>query len=464
MRHIRARRRLKVVLIALFAISATLFAETRLEEIVPQIKALAESKIEKSFGNRFAVSIGNIEGGILRPLVLNDCRIRDKSGKSLFESLDIVTIKSDFNAWDILFKGKGRGYVDINFMTKNKEASGFCRIKGDLDNSEIKGRLDLFGGERIDFAGVILNDTFKLDLNTKGGTLKAEGTLSEDGVFIVNIRANHFRIFGFDIVSGAILTAAKDGGRFETKNFILNYKPFPDLAAVYKISDGVLDIKDFEIGKNIKVYGRVPLKSPLNLDIVVTADNVDLSRFMSNIGVKDSSSILSGMMSGKFELKGPMDRLKSNIRLEMKKGTIGAVDFDYLTAAIKGDGPVLHIEDSRITRESGYFVLAGDIDLSRRTTSGIFEGIKIVTTDTAINWDGLNTTKLRDVREVSLEKKMSDDVNINFKKFIAEDSIDEALKDRDEIEVEYKLHPKESLKMMIGQDKDFLGLEHKDRF
>ena len=34
----------------------------------------------------------------------------------------------------------------------------------------------------------------------------------------------------------------------------------------------------------------------------------------------------------------------------------------------------------------------------------------------------------------------------------------------DEVQLEYKLHPNDSLKVTVGQDKDFLGLEHKDKF
>ena len=63
-----------------------------------------------------------------------------------------------------------------------------------------------------------------------------------------------------------------------------------------------------------------------------------------------------------------------------------------------------------------------------------------------------------------MKKKINDDIDIDFKKFTSEDTIDESLKYGDEVQLEYKLHPNDSLKVMVGQDKEFLGIEHKDKF
>ena len=90
---------------------------------------------------------------------------------------------------------------------------------------------------------------------------------------------------------------------------------------------------------------------------------------------------------------------------------------------------------------------------------GIIDGV-----DKAINWDGWDTNKVHNIREVSMKKRISDDIDINFKKFTSEDTIDESLKSKDEVQLEYKLHPNDSLKVMVGQDEEFLGIEHKDKF
>jgi hypothetical protein len=135
-----------------------------------------------------------------------------------------------------------------------------------------------------------------------------------------------------------------------------------------------------------------------------------------------------------------------------------------LSAHLKGDGPVIRIDDSRITRESGYFVLAGDMDLRKMGKTSMFANLRLVGDDKAITWDGWYTSKVQNVREVTMKKKITDDIGLDFKKFTSEDVIDESLKYTDEVQLEYKLHPNDSLKIMVGQDKDFLGIEHKDKF
>ena len=94
----------------------------------------------------------------------------------------------------------------------------------------------------------------------------------------------------------------------------------------------------------------------------------------------------------------------------------------------------------------------------------LFDDIKLVSDDNAITWDELNTAQSQYSQEITMTKKLTDDMSIDFKKVIGEGRIDESLRDHDEVQFEYKLHPNESLKMMMGQDGSFLGLEHKDKF
>jgi hypothetical protein len=47
---------------------------------------------------------------------------------------------------------------------------------------------------------------------------------------------------------------------------------------------------------------------------------------------------------------------------------------------------------------------------------------------------------------------------------MADERIDESLRETDEYELEYNLNPNESLKFRMGQEQDFFGLEHKNKF
>jgi len=175
-------------------------------------------------------------------------------------------------------------------------------------------------------------------------------------------------------------------------------------------------------------------------------------------------SYVSGNLNSKFELKGTIKNLKSNIRLEMKQGHIGEVNFKYFSASLKGDGPIMRIEDSRIIRESGPVVLGGEMDIRRMGKESIFENIKVLNGENTMAWDGWETAKWQDVREFRMTKNVAGGFNVRFKKYVNDDRVDESVRERDQFELRYNLHPNDSIKMKFAPDSNFFGLEHKDKF
>lgn len=461
-----------------------LFLESRIESFVPHLNGYAESRIEDTLGGKVKLSIGNIDGGILRPFTFNDIGISNRSYGALLPFIVINNIRTNYRLWDILIHRKDDSllsalpfdsHVYINFTTRSKNISGFIGLEGEGLDSKVKGYITLFNMERIDFIGKVKEDSFDIEIKPPYGAVEAIGAISDNGELNVEFKINGLKLNGFDISGNAslknkIVTVPENpkavylDGRFETRNIILNRRPFLDLKTSYKVSSGVLEIPDLKLGDSFFIYGRAALKKPYDVDMALLADNVSLSWLLLSLGVQDAASIISGTMNGKFFFKGPAKNLELDAHVEIRKGTLSVVDFDYLTANLKGDLPFVTIEDSRITRESGYFTLAGEMDLRRIGKNSFFEDIRITSDDKAIMWDSWDTKKLQDIREVRMKKRLSEDINIDVKKFIAEERIDESIRDTDEVRLEYKLHPHDSLKIMVGQDRDFLGFEHKDRF
>lgn len=472
------------MLVLLFVLCFTLFIETRIEAFVPELKIFAQNEIEKTLNGKIKISIGEIEGGIFRPIEFSDISLRDANKKPLFSSIEIDSIRTNYRVWDILLRGK-TGTISnliakdspiyVNFVSRDKKITCFAQIEGNPENFEFKGHTNLFGKERLDFSGRIEKNSFDIEARPARGLLKASGSFTNNGDLILDLRIDHIRFFGYDIVCDANLknkiSIAQDDpkksyveGELETKNLVLNYKPFLNIKGAYRISQNRVAIPNLDIGDSFKIRADVGLKNPHKMDLVLLANNVSIAWISSVLGAAETTSMLSGTLNGKFEVAGNAKSAKLNANIDIRKGTISTLDFDSLYASFKGDLPVIRIEDSRITRESGYFILAGEIDLRKLGKGNLFDDIKLKSDERAIVWDGWGTTKLKDVEEVRMEKKINDDINLDFKKFITDQKVDESIRDNDEVQLEYKLHPHDSLKMMVGQDKDFFGLEHKDKF
>lgn len=467
MRHIRARRRFKSILISVLVFSAILFLEAKVESFAPQLKVFTESRIEEIFDNNIKLSIGKLDGGILHPLAVNDCSLVSRDGAALFPSLAIDSIRSNYRLWDVLLK-RNSPFIDVKFALNGRDIIGFARIETGAETVWVKGYLDIFGTDRVDVIGQVKNRSFEAEFKSGYGSIKAKGTLSQDNELAANLVIDHLRIKGFDIAGDATLKnrlTAGPSGEIETRNLTVNYRPFLDIRASYEIMDDVLKIISLEVGGSLKARGKVQLDYPYNIDAVITTDNLNIGQILTDMNIDKESIILSGMMNGKFDLKGQLENPRLDARIEIRQGQIGTLDFDFLNARLRGDGPLLKIEDSRIVRSSGWFVLAGDINLSKTGMGNIFGNVKMASSDTAILWDGLYTKrKMLDMQEVRMEKRMNEDVKLGFKSHLSDTKVDEGLKDPDEVELKYKLHSHDSLKVTFAQDKDFFGWEHEDKF
>ena len=467
-----------------------LFIEDRIEAFVPEIKNFAEVKIEAALGGRVQLSIGDIDGGLIHPIIFNDIKIENGKGVAILPSLELSSIKTTYRVWDLLravslAKHKntkdvsrflsGVSRLDINFVTVNKEISGFVRLDNHSGELNAKGCINFSSGYKADFDAKLKDGAYDIEIRPKRGTLRVQGTISPEGAIDANFKVYHLDLGGQDIVCDGILKSgiavSGIGGRnttmqgiIETRNCILNYRPFLNLKTSYKIEDDNLFISDLSLGDIFKGAGTFQLREPFNMNATLTVNNLSLGWIALALGAKDASAILSGLLNAKCELKGPAANLRSNIQMDVHKGTIATLDFESLSVRFKGDGPLIRIDDSRVTRESGYFVLAGEMDLRKIGRNSMFEKLRLVGDDKAINWDGWDTSKVQNIREIRMKKRINDDIDLNFKKFTSEDTIDESLKYGDEVQLEYKLHPNDSLKVMVGQDKEFLGLEHKDKF
>ena len=468
-----------MMLVSVCALCLVIFAEERIEALAPQLKNYAETKIEGAFDGKAHFSIGRIEGGIFAPITLNDIKISDRSKGPLFSSVDLPIVKTNYRIWDLLTKNRdksilsmiffGDSYIDINFKVANKDLSGFVRFNlGRSGALAFKGYASFFGHDKIDFSGSVADEYVDIEARPSQGVVRTRISIDKENSIKADFRVEHIKLYNFDIVcAGSVTNTFYPGyseGELRTDKIILNYNPFLGLDAKYRVSGSHLEISSFNMENSFSAKGKIFFKEPQSLDIIVLSNNVNLSWLMPIFGVMDAAKILSGTMNGRFALKGYIDDIKSDVRLEIKKGTISILDFDFLSANFKGEGPVLRIEDSKISRESGYFALEGEIDLRKLGKPALFEGIKMASDDRAINWDSLDTRSVQGAQEVRMNKKIYEGINIDFKQFLKSDRIDESSRYEDEVRLEYELSSSDSLKMMVGSSNDFFGLEHKDKF
>jgi len=485
MRHLRTRRRFRIIIAALLVVCIILFVEARIEAFAPQVKDFITLKAEEALGGKVKLSIGNVEGGILNPISFNEIKLKDKHDAAIFTSIVIDSIRTNYHVWDLLLKRVERSgisnilsrdtFVYVNFETKNRENSGFVRINGDLSDARVIGSLSLFNNEKVDFEGRITTEYFAFELKPIAGIVKIYGRISSSGDIIMNVRTECFKIHGISIACDllmrnkitadpAVPTEKTLDSELLTRRIVVNGKTYPEIKATYRISKDVLDISRFEFGDNIKMSGKIILRDPYKVDIRILIDNLSCTRFFAIFGAQEIAKVFSGNLNAKIELKGPYKNPKSNISLEVRKGNLMMMDFDSLSVIFKGDGPLLRIDDSRIVRQSGSLVIAGEFDVRKIGKGILFDNLKLISDEKALTWDRFNTSKLNGTEEVNMQKKLSSDLNLGFKRYLNDERVGGSSRDKDEFQLKYKLNELDSLAMSVKDGGGFFGMEHRDSF
>lgn len=289
------------------------------------------------------------------------------------------------------------------------------------------------------FSGLMLEE-----LNLKGMMLSAN--LVVKGKFI---KGESGEVIGFS-------------GKLFSKDTELNSNPFMDARMSFKVVNDEFLIKSLRIGQAYELKGKVSLISPFETDLRLEIDRADIRDFAVIAKIKNPDAAF-GIMSGAFDIKGPLSQLFSDGAIHSKNGKIGPVEYDLATVKIEGFGPIMNIVDSSVMQDKGSLVLEGYIDLRNIEKGDLFDGLRVKSDLKTIAWYDWDITK-KGLDELSMTKDISDDMRIGFRTMARDPST--TYYDREnpeEMSLEYRVGM-ENLKMKLRENEEFFGIEHKIEF
>ncbi|MFH1995871.1 MAG: hypothetical protein ABIJ27_02605 [Candidatus Omnitrophota bacterium] len=426
------------------------------------------------------------------------------------------------------FRSLEQPFIDITIDNTKGIFKGYVRIEGDAREIRFQGFRQPNKKENIAFKGRcgpmtdLGHSSFDLDATMLGGSMNARGTIDEREIS-ATVAMNHLNVAGADIlgeltVNGSLPDEGVDGktviksfcesriyfgrsdiicnanvvsaawvdrlhrrietkGTFSTVSLIVNQRPFRDIRFDFDISMPInptddagryteVRINDLRIGKEMRSRVSIDMKKPdYPTSAVFVVDNLNITQLLLDFKVRmPDLEKISGIANARFELEGPLKNLSSSGRLDIRKGNLGELIFDSMHLSLRGNGPVLDIVDSRINMREGHMVMRGEMDL-RNLDTDIMKNVEFVIDNEAIIWEGWNIVKKNSGDyKIRATKPINEKMSLHFQTF-ANDENDMILDDREGgLELEYKLFSKESLKMRMGAEQEYLGLEHTEKF
>ena len=361
--------------------------------------------------------------------------------------------------------------VDLFIRAKNKYLQSEFNATGSSRSPFLEGRFNLLNRIILPFrAEALIDEGIIISFNDGSQDSKVKiiaKFLKSD--FDIAVKLKHINFKNVDIVtelnlSGRIKTKDDSGlvveGKINSRNSILDYKPFKELNGSYQINNEVLEILSLKMDNNLALFGQVSLRPPYLADLNLIA------RFDSLDELNPPFSILEGLLTaqgveGEFKLVGPIKNPDVKGWLNTDSGFLkGLGDYQKMSLNLKGKGKILKVIDSKVYHEEGSLTIGGEINLANEN---IFDDLELGMDGGMLVWKDWKVTGDKKSSEVKLSKDIGDEFRINFKTYL-NDETGLSNSDNSQIELEYELDDSESIKMQIKKDESFLALEHNFQF
>jgi len=427
MRRSKSKKTVKKHAVYLLFTLSVFFAYDAFSGNVLFEKAL-EANFNSLFFNKLRFDIGKVEGGVFGDIAAKNISIYSPGLK---EPVRLEGIEFPYRIWHFIF---------TKFVNRT--------------------------GEK--------REIFKIVFEKTKGEIFVKGFILDEKNLALDIGLKHIDFKGMDIVGEikAFFGLAGNVSEFQIsfKNLIVNYNPFKNIDIKGEIirNKRIVDIHSVILSGDdgrpiIAGKGKVNFSEKVFIDIFLSINNLMLNEFVLT---KYKEEIAKGLMNGEARINGPIDNLKTKAHFDIQDGKIQKLEFNSLFGTLKGKGHMAKVEDGRIIKDGGDFILSGEMDFSMFPTSNVFDGLKIETDNNVCVWSGWEISKRFETSQVTAQKKIAKDITFSFDAYINEDMLKPkwAQDKKNEVGVEYKIDKNESIMMKLKDDEGFLGLEHKVKF
>lgn len=386
----------------------------------------------------------------------------------------------------LLITGK---YYTARLAFKSSGQKGEGAVRGyvkffDKFGVSFRGRINIVSADTIEIKDFLVEDQLaingeinlsngssKFTIRPSTGAIKILTNCDREKGFSIHSKLDHISPFGFDILSQlnikTDLCELRDSapflrGQIETQNLIVNYKPFKEIRASWILKKDELFITSLELGSEYRLFGRIGLDKPYNMDLTLSANGALVEDWLVFSKYEEPGKF-SGLLNGKLKIQGPLKEPVTKGNFSVREGNIKKVRFNAINFNLKGKGPILTISDSRIIKDGGFLYIEGYLDLRKFGKRNVFENVNIKTDQRIVVWEGWDISKDIDTSEVKLEKEINEDFGVNFRTYTGGEDVSEDRKDT-EIGVDYKIKKDDSINLRMKEDSAFVGVEHKVKF
>ncbi len=186
----------------------------------------------------------------------------------------------------------------------------------------------------------------------------------------INVAGPDLQRYRFQIMPGengttrAALTVQPEGA------------PPKEFSAKWLVRRGHLDFEADLMGRQAVLKGQTDLRLPYRTAVRLDLNGLELDGIADWIP-NQSSSKVSGALRGHVEVNGILGKITSKGEVFSGEGRFGRMDFEWISIRFQGNGPILRLENSHLTRRGAVAQMEGMLDARRIGQRDFFRNVKL---------------------------------------------------------------------------------------
>lgn len=466
---------IRLGLVILLVGSLFLFLEQRKEALLKKCTRILESSLSQS--TDYKIQIGKVSGHLTGLIVFKDIKVEKPWLLSGEESV--------FKADEIRFRYNWRDFFSKNFSSKIEITVTKPVVYWKPRASVKKPDFPFLTWMRDWVAAQ--KDHFEVNINSmtlvfgyQNREIKGIDIFYKDNTFRAEAPLSHIRLGASDLSSvikfeghfepGAVIEKDLLRGKITTEGSVINWKPLPyESQFDFEFSREGFQMNSSNFLGGGEATANVDFTNDYAVDIQAKAQNYPLMNldpffgFGGNVGSQ-------ARLDAAVHFHGSPWAPSVEARCRIYEGWISKKAFKAMDINVQGVYPTVRLTDSHILLEDGSSMRIADKTLE---VNELFRGktyetlVSEAQQDTVVwgDWELSRQKGDNDRPEFMMQRNLGSKADVYVTKFTANEKPIESRESKDmEVGFEYHLRAKDSLKVELRNDEEFVGVERKMKF
>ncbi len=313
-----------------------------------------------------------------------------------------------------------------------------------------------------------------------GLTLEGIQLTYENNRVEMEVPLRHLAVAGFDLTTTFKASGEYEAGflgrsdtlvgQIRTEGTVINWTPAPDESSFeFELSDAQFTVLSSSFFGGFEMTGAIDLSDGCDLRGRITAVRYPLKKL--NLLLGTTNAPLAGCLDMDLWAEGNLLSPSMRVRAHLTEGLIGKRSFQAMDINAAGVYPTMRIENSRLLMPDGGAMHFAEktVEFKELFREKMYEGLVSGAAQDTVVWGDWEfkrplKTGVDATPEVLVLRSLGESANLKVSEYQSKERLDGSVAQQAEVGFEYKLRDKNTVKIGLRDDEQYVGIEQKLSF